>query len=452
MRYLSSVIALAVLAGCVAQPPVPPVEVAMPPVHPAPQDVAPTVPAPVVPVPPAATVSQAAIPPVQPTEALKPEPVEAPAAVEPEAAKVIPTPMPWLKPAAWAKLPGWGDDDLRLAWPALLESCKGLKGNAAWNGVCQAATTLPPLPENSMLRDFFEAQLQPWQVNQAEGGSEGLFTGYYEPLLRGSRTPTPVCRYPIYAAPEDLLIVDLSSIYPELKNMRLRGRLQGNKIVPYFTRAEIEAGQAPVKGRELAWVDDAVELFFLQIQGSGRIRFENGDVMRVGYADQNGHPYRSIGKWLVDHGELSVDKASMQGIKDWGRRKPERLPELLNANPSYVFFRLLPANLAGPLGALGVPLTPERSMAVDPRGIPLGAPLWLVTTRPNSNEPMQRLMLAQDTGGAIRGNVRGDFFWGFGEDAGRQAGAMKQKGRLWVLLPKDYPIATTGAIGKVGLQ
>ena len=409
-------------------------------------------------------------PPVQPTPPVTPPPpvtpqVEPsppsppiPPGPPPEPAKPVTSVMPWFKAATWDQLPGWKEDDLTLAWPALLQSCKGLKNNPAWNGVCQAAAALPALPEGPAIRAFFEQQFLPWQISQAEGGVEGLVTGYYEPLLRGSRYPTARYRFPIHAPPEDLLVVDLSTVYPELKNLRLRGRLQGNKVVPYFTRADIEAGSAPVRGKELVWVDDPVDLFFLQIQGSGRVRLENGEVVRVGYADQNGHPYRSIGKWLVEKGELTLDKASMQGIKDWGRRNPERLPELLNANPSYVFFRELPNHLSGPLGALGVPLTAERSIAIDPRGMPLGAPVWLATTRPNSSETLNRLMLAQDTGGAIRGNVRADFFWGFGEEAGRQAGAMKQKGRMWALLPRDFPISTTppaavpGANGKVGLQ
>jgi membrane-bound lytic murein transglycosylase A len=309
---------------------------------------------------------------------------------------------------------------------------------------------LPAQPDAGRVRAFLEQRLLPWQINQAEGGSEGLITGYYEPLLHGSRTFSPKYRYPVRAAPDDLLVVDLSTLYPELKNLRLRGRLQGNKVVPYYSRAEIEAGDAPLSGKELAWVDDPVELFFLQVQGSGRIVMDDGEIMRVGYADQNGYPYRSIGRWLVDNGELTLDQASMQGIKDWVRRNPQRLPELLNTNPSYVFFRELPNHDAGPLGALGVPLTPERSIAIDPRGMPLGAPVWLATTRPNSNEAMNRLVLAQDTGGAIRGNVRADFFWGFGDQAGKLAGAMKQPGRMWVLLPRDYPLAGNGRIGKLG--
>lgn len=358
--------------------------------------------------------------------------------------------MPWLSPAALADLPGWAEDDLTQAWPALLQSCKGLKRQPAWARTCQAAEQVSRSDAEG-IRRFFESQLRPYQVLQTEGGDEGLITGYYEPLLRGSRSFGGNYIYPLYAAPDDLLIVDLSSLYPELKNLRLRGRLQGKRVVPYFSRAEIEAGSAPVRGKELVWVDDPIELFFLQIQGSGRVQLENGETVRVGYADQNGHPYKSIGKWLVDQGELTLDKASMQGIKDWARKNPEKLVTLLNTNPSYVFFRELPNHLSGPLGALGVPLTAERSVAIDPRAIPLGAPIWLATTRPNSPEPLNRLMLAQDTGGAIRGNVRADFFWGFGEAAGQQAGAMKQKGRIWVFLPRDYPLVLTGTNSKIGL-
>jgi len=358
--------------------------------------------------------------------------------------------MPWLKPSAFADLPGWQDDDLSAAWPALLNSCKGLKGQTTWTKVCQLASQISPFDAERM-RQFFESNFQPYQSQQAEGGNEGLITGYYEPLLQGSRTFGGNYIYPLYAAPDDLLIVDLSSLYPELKNLRLRGRLQGKRVVPYFSRAEIEGGGTPTRGKELLWVDDPIDLFFLQIQGSGRVQLDNGETVRVGYADQNGHPYKSIGKWLVEQGELTLDKASMQGIKEWARKNPEKLATLLNTNPSYVFFRELPNNTSGPLGALGVPLSAERSVAIDPRAIPLGAPLWLATTRPNSTEPLNRLMLAQDTGGAIRGNVRADFFWGFGDSAGQLAGAMKQKGRIWVLLPRDYPLVLTGATGKNGL-
>jgi membrane-bound lytic murein transglycosylase A len=250
---------------------------------------------------------------------------------------------------------------------------------------------------------------------------------------------TARARFPLYAVPDDLVSVDLASVYPELKNLRLRGRLAGNKLVPYPARKEIEAGNSNgngFKGKPIAWAEDPVELFFLQIQGSGRIELPDGTHLRVGYADQNGHPYKSIGKLLVERGELKLEQASMQGIKDWGAKNPDQLPELLAANPSYVFFRELPNGLAGPLGALGVPLSGGRSIAVDPRFIPLGAPVFLATTQPNSALPLHKLVMAQDTGGAIRGGVRADFFWGFGNAAGEQAGRMKQRGRMWVLLPK----------------
>lgn len=347
--------------------------------------------------------------------------------------------MDWLGPAAWNDLPGWKDDDLTAAWPALVQSCVSLQKQPPWQDVCRAAIDMRA-PHRELIRAFFQRRFAVYQIRQEDGGTEGLITGYYEPLLRGSRAPTTQYRHPLYAPPDDLLIVDLANLYPELRSLRLRGRLDGRKVVPYFTRGEIEAGMAPLKGKEIAWVDDPLELFFLQVQGSGRIQLEDGSVIRVGYADQNGHPYKSIGRWLVDHGEITLDKASLEGIKDWARNNPGRLPELLAANQSYVFFRELANHDGGPLGALGVPLTPERSIAVDPRALPLGAPVWLAATQPNSTTPLNRLVMAQDTGGAIRGNVRADFFWGFGDQAGKQAGAMKQKGRMWLFLPNDYPL------------
>jgi membrane-bound lytic murein transglycosylase A len=241
--------------------------------------------------------------------------------------------------------------------------------------------------------------------------------------------------------------------------MRLRGRLDGRRVVPYFSRAEIERGVAPVAGKEIAWVDDAIEAFFLQIQGSGRIQLDSGELLRIGYADQNGHPYHSVGRYLIERGELKPNEASMDGIKTWAKSNPLRLDEMLNANPSYVFFREMPARVgerdpsadgsassgpaittAGPVGALGVALTPRRSIAVDPRHIPLGAPVYLSTTWPNSEAPLARLMLAQDTGGAIRGPVRADFFWGFGAEAGTLAGSMRQQGMMWCCCRASYPL------------
>jgi membrane-bound lytic murein transglycosylase A len=354
----------------------------------------------------------------------------------------IPTPAgayPTLKPANWSTVSFWQDDTVKDAWPALLQSCSTLGKYSLWQAVCQEAQTMSA-PDEATVRAFFEQRFQPWQATQEDGSAEGIVTGYYEPLVKGDRVRTARARYPLYAAPEDLIAVDLASVYPELKNLRLRGRLVGNKLVPYPTRKEIEAaGPDGFKGRPIAWAEDPVDLFFLQIQGSGRIELPDGTHLRVGYADQNGHPYQSIGRLLVERGEMKLEQASMQGIKDWGARNPDRLPELLASNPSFVFFRELPDGLVGPLGALGVPLIGGRSIAVDPRFIPLGAPVFLATTQPNSPQPLNRLVMAQDTGGAIRGGVRADFFWGFGAEAGELAGRMKQRGRMWVLLPKTWP-------------
>jgi membrane-bound lytic murein transglycosylase A len=275
-------------------------------------------------------------------------------------------------------------------------------------------------------------------LTNPDGTTNGLVTGYYEPLLRGARTRSATFSQPVLGVPPDLLTIELGDVLPNLKNMRLRGRLQGNKVVPYYSRTDIVSREKEFADRVLFWVDDAIELFFLQIQGSGRIKLPDGKLVRVGYADQNGHPYQSIGRVLIERGDLKPEQASMQGIQAWARANPERLNDLLNSNPSYVFFRELASNgrsEEGPVGALGVPLSKERSIAVDPASVPLGAPVFLATTRPNSSLPLQRLMLAQDTGGAIRGVVRADFFWGFGPDAGAQAGKMKQQGQMWVLLP-----------------
>jgi membrane-bound lytic murein transglycosylase A len=316
-----------------------------------------------------------------------------------------------------------------------LQSCRALKAKPNWQAIC-AGTEQIDKNDSVAQRAFYQDKLSPFQILNPDGSEQGVITGYYEPLLKGSRVKTERFRYPLYAVPDDILEVDLGDAYPQLKGQRLRGRLVGKRIVPYYKRAEIDAGTDSLKGRELFWVENAVELFFLQIQGSGRIALPDGRHIKVGYADQNGYPYISIGKKLIEMGEMKLEEASMQGIKGWGERNPNKLTALLELNPSYVFFRELPETLSAPLGALGVPLTNEYSIAVDPRSIPLGSPVFLSTTRPNSATPLNRLMLAQDTGGAIRGSVRADFFWGFGEKAGAEAGRMKQQGRMWVLFPK----------------
>lgn len=343
-----------------------------------------------------------------------------------------------LKPTTFSALSGWAQDDLRQAWPAFLTSCQVLVKKDAWREPCTIALDVN-MSDAQAIRMFFEAFFVPYQVLNADGSEQGLVTGYYEPLLRGSRKRGGPYQTPLYRVPDDLLTIDLAGVYPELKGMRLRGRMVGNKVVPYPARAELVQSTV-LSGKELFWVDDAVEAFFLQVQGSGRVQLmDEKETVRVAYADQNGYPYKSIGKYLVDKGELKLEQASAQGIKSWVAAHPSRKSELFNANPSYVFFReekLLDPKI-GPKGAMGLPLTAQRSIAVDAQFIPMGAPVFLATTQPNSDVALQRLMLAQDTGGAIKSPVRADFFWGFGAEAGEKAGRMKQRGMMWVLLPKS---------------
>ena len=366
----------------------------------------------------------------------------------PVAASAVPSLPATYRQVAFSALPGWNDDRLQDVWPAFQVGCRALMKPASatraiFESACADANALDPR-DAAAIRAFFETHFSPYEVAAAGGSTVGMVTGYYEPLLAGGRAPTARFVVPLYSAPDDLLTVDLTVLYPELKDKRLRGRVDGRKVVPYWTRAEIEGGKAPVADKVLFYVEDPVEAFFLEIQGSGRVTLADGSVVRVGYADQNGHPYRSIGRVLVDRGEITLDRASMQGIREWGRQHPAELPALLDENPSYVFFREVPppipgsleAKIDGPFGTLGVPLLAGRAIAVDTRSIPLGAPVYLATTYPLSTRPLERLTMAQDTGGAIRGAVRADFFWGFGDDAAREAGRMKQDGRMWLLWPK----------------
>ena len=362
-----------------------------------------------------------------------PEAVEYP---EPLPAEPVAPPPPATVPVAWSAVEGWQSDDPSLALNAFLRSCGPLRRQPRWQAVCTEASTLNPLSE-AQVRTFFETRFTPHELRKADGETTGLATGYYVPDLRASRQPSPAFSWPLYRRPDDLLVVDLREVYPALAGYRLRGRLDGQKIVPYWDRDAIDSNRKPLAGLELAWVDDPVELFFLQIQGSGLIRLEDGSLLRVNYADQNGHPYRSVAKWLIDRGAMSRDQMSMQNIKGWAQANPNLVHELLSQNPSYVFFRELPLEAETPPGALGVPLTPGRSVAVDPRYPPLGAPVFVATTSPSGSEPLYRLMMAQDTGGAIKGEVRIDFFWGMGERAGIQAGRMKQPLKMWVLLPVE---------------
>lgn len=348
------------------------------------------------------------------------------------------------KPVDWRQIDGWTDDSLHEAWGAFLNTCKARGTRPEWSAVCAAARA-QTIVDPAAARAFFEARFTPYSLRKdkdAQGARDtGLITGYYEPLLYGARKPAPTFTVALYAPPDDLLTIDLSSLYPELKGKTLRGRLQGKKVIPYYTRGELDNSPL-LNGKELVWVDNALDAFYLQVQGSGRVQFQDGQVVRMAYADQNGHPYRSIGRYLVDKGELTVAQATAQGIRDWVQAHPARTRELLDSNPSMVFFREEPIAdpNEGPKGALAVPLTPGRSIAVDPSYIPLGAPVFLSTTYPATETPLRRLMMAQDTGGAIKGIVRADFFWGFGKPAGESAGRMRQNGQLWLLWPKGQAL------------
>jgi len=362
-----------------------------------------------------------------------------------------PAPRVTYSPARFDALPGWRDDRVEAVWPAFLVGCRALTAASSSQSIWQAPCTAAALvngDDSTAVRTYFENNFSVYRIGAGDDTDTGLVTGYYEPLLAGSRSATEKFRAPLYGVPDDLLIVDLSALYPELKDKRVRGRIDGRRVVPYWPRAEIEHGSAPLAGKALAFVAEPVDAVFLQIQGSGRIKLDDGSVLRVGYADQNGHPFRSIARVLIERGELTPERASKQAIEAWGRAHPDALPALLDENPSYVFFREIPppasgsldAAIDGPIGSLGVPLLSERTVAVDARFVPLGAPLFLSTTYPLSTRPLQRLVMAQDTGGAIRGPVRADFFWGFGDAAGREAGRMRQDGRLWLIWPKDAPL------------
>jgi len=323
-------------------------------------------------------------------------------------------------PAAWSDLTGWEADRTRELWPALLRGCE--RPALGWAAVCAEARAQPPA-NDAEARAWLQGRLQPYRLESLDGVSQGLITGYFEPLVEASRVSTPTFRVPLHSAPADL----------------------GTRK-PYWTRQQLDtepAAQASLRGREIAYLADPLDLLVLQIQGSGRLQVsEPGGAkrtVRVAFAGHNDQPYQSVGRWLIERGEVRVDQATWPGIKAWAQLNPQRVNELMWANPRVVFFReeALPDASIGPRGAQAVPLTPGRSVAVDPTSVPYGSALWIDTTEPLSNQPLRRIVMAQDTGGAIIGAVRLDFFWGWGEVAEQQAGRMKQPLRAWVLVPRS---------------
>ncbi len=349
-------------------------------------------------------------------------------------------------------LPGWEGDDHAAALQTFLVSCNrmsrrdseavmkenGVGGYYAdWQRVCMAAVEMDAdADDNRVAKDFFERHFRAYLVRDAATEKDdGLFTGYYEPLLLGSLEKTERYNVPLYKRPDDLIEVNLGAFRDKLSGERIAGRVVGNRLVPYHDRAAITAGALGENGEVLVWVDDPVQAFFLHIQGSGRVRLEDGREMRVGYAGQNGHVYYAIGRHLIDIGAVAREDMSMPAIRDYLLENSDDAQDIMNKNASYIFFHEL-TETAGPLGAEGVPLTERRSLAVDRRVFPYGLPVWVdIDGVFDANDRIRRLMVAQDTGGAIRGAVRGDFFWGYGEEAENFAGHMKSRGRYWVLLP-----------------
>jgi membrane-bound lytic murein transglycosylase A len=354
-------------------------------------------------------------------------------------------------------LQGWTSADPRAALEAFRRSCGalaqkpddaplggvGYAGTAGeWREACSATAALQN-PEPDAARNFFEAEFVPYRLSQ--GDAHGLFTGYYEPELMGSRSRHGAYQTPLYGLPGDLVSVDLGLFRDTFKGQRLLGRVMNGRLVPYPAREEIVMrglGQA----RPLFYVEDPVDAFFLQVQGSGRVMLDDGTMVRAAYAGQNGQPYTAIGAVLIEKGELKREDVSLQSIRAWLMTHPAEAPDLLNANASYVFLSEAPIgdpNL-GATGSEGVPLTPEASLAVDLSIHPLGAPVWLEGSAPETDAAapdrvLDTLLVMQDTGGAIRGAIRGDVYWGYGAGAGSIAGRMKHEGRLTVLLPK--PVA-----------
>jgi len=372
-----------------------------------------------------------------------------------------------IEAARFNDLPGWAIDTHTQTMAAFEKSCaRFLRRGAStrfgpalqwadetevsygatygdWHTACRALQDMSAAQKNDpdAVRAYFEQWFTPYLVRTKTGQTKGMFTGYYEASLKGSAVRTDRYNIPLHARPDDLVMVDLGAFRESLKGQRIAGRVRDGRLRPYEDRSEIVSGQWPHNDKVLVWVDDAVDAFFVQIQGSGRVAFEDGSAMRIGYAGQNGHPYYAIGRELVKRGYMDKDSVSMQSIRDHLANNPAQADEIMNTNPSYVFFRALETD--GPVGGEGLPLTPGRSLAIDHTKFGYGTPMWVDIEHPDKGtnlaggvSPLQRLMIAQDTGGAIRGVVRGDYFWGYGAEAAAIAGRMKSQGQYWVLLPQ----------------
>jgi len=362
------------------------------------------------------------------------------------------------KKISYNELVGWSKDKHSKALVTFLKSCLnikhrspetelGIRGFAGrvktYQRICNRAKMVKPKMNHKASKTFFENWFEPYKI-ESFSSDFGLFTGYYEPELNGSRVFSKKFKFPIYKRPNDLISSDLGLFKREWKGRQVSGRLKGNKIVPFATRKSIEMGALAGRGLELLWVDNAIDVFFLHIQGSGRIRLDTGEIIKVGFSGRNGQPYFAIGRELVKMGELTKSNVSMQKIRTWLESNPNKARDLMNKNKSYVFFREIKnkkttkhSGLDGPIGAAGIPLTAGRSLAIDRAYFAMGLLFWIDTMDPLTKKPLQKLMVSQDTGGAIVGPIRGDYFWGSGKKAYEAAGLMKEKGKLFILLPKN---------------
>lgn len=350
-----------------------------------------------------------------------------------------------LTKTSFAQLPGWGRDDMQSFIPAFEKTCDRIMKKPAdakmgplieagtygdWQPICRSFVNMRP----AQMKAFIENRFAPYRVSDG-GEAEGLFTGYYEASLKGSLTRQGPYQTPLYKRPDDLVMVQLGDFRDHLKGERIAGRVIDGNLKPYESREQIVAGQWPHNGEVLVWVDDPIDAFFVQIQGSGVVQLDDGRVMRIGYAGQNGHVYYAIGRELIERGELTKENVSMQSIREWLDANPQQADEIMNTNASYVFFRQLEGE--GPIGGEGIALTAGRSLAIDRSLLAYGLPVWTDIEAPfEGAAPLRKLMVAQDTGGAIRGAVRGDVFWGFGDRAEAIAGPMKSRGQYWILLPR----------------
>ena len=326
--------------------------------------------------------------------------------------------------SSFNELPRWQEENHKKALNSFINSCRSTKTKKIYSHLCEKAT----LSQNPKI--FFETEFDVYKIQSLDVNKKGLLTGYYEPTIKGSLVKKEPYIYPVYNEPKDLISVDLNSIYPDLKNYRLRGRIEEKKLVPYYTREEIK--KLGIDAKVICYTDSKIDLFFLEVQGSGMVDFEDGTNIYIGYKNQNGHQYSSIGKYLINKGEIAPELISLQSIQRWFENNPNRIDEVLNHNKSVVFFKQKQHSASG---SLGLVLTPKRSVAVDRNIIKLGSILFLDAMI--DGEKIDRIVMAEDTGGAIKGEVRADMFFGSSNEASRIAGELKSELKLWILLPKE---------------